>query len=608
MNMQNPSETNHSKPPSDSLQDTSIYEDPLVDKFLDYLKNDKLLKLGIPKIFSILSKYTNTHGKQENQDEIFDFFIKCLNEYGRRASPLLEFIDFSTDDKIDYMNKLATEYSNIIDFKYLNSSFIPLLKQSQEKNTEIKNEVEQLKKLFLDKIEETEKKYEKSIEDMKKEIEELKMKNEDQNDFFEIGNVILTSKKLSENKGWLECNGQKISKSKYPQLFNVLQTQPVYEWNEQELDYTEESGYLYYCSDGNYIVRANIKKEENVLYIYSQRKSTDKWKTVIKRLPNGRCNLAWYINKMRYINNEFVIPLLIKEDNYLSLYSIHSQDPEEDWKINKNCAIDVSNINPDIFEDQEKYSYIFEFSQIDYINNTYVVSIFIQDSDNCHQYLAYGLNLSSEFNLNTNFSHKNFHNFPFLEYFNNKWVLCTSCNYDACIYVSNDISSLSPNSEQHIICDGNKSDRFILVGIQTNNKELVVIGYQEKNDEVKYIRIYYSTNLTGFSHRQFDEFTIIDFYSLCFCCGRFFFICHKSEQYFIFYSNENNLDEWENHQITRDHDECHSNFYRIKNILFYICQGETKMHCLNSAINDLYKPLPEYPQIKNLTSYIKANK
>ena len=32
------------------------------------------------------------------------------------------------------------------------------MKQSQEKNTEIKNEVEQLKKLFLDKIEETEKK------------------------------------------------------------------------------------------------------------------------------------------------------------------------------------------------------------------------------------------------------------------------------------------------------------------------------------------------------------------------------------------------------------------------------------------------------------------
>lgn len=607
MNTQNPSETNHSEPPSDSLQDTSIYEDLIVDKFLDYVQNDKLLKLGIPKIFRILNKYTNTHGKQENQDEIFDFFIKCLNEYGRTASPLLEFIDFSTDDKIDYMNKLATEYSNIIDFKFLNSSFIPLLKQSQEKNTEIKNEVEQLKKLFLDKIEETEKKYEKSIEDMKKEIDELKMKNEDQNDFFEIGNVILTSKKLSEDNGWLECNGQKISKSKYPQLFNVLQTQPVYEWNEQELDSPEESQYRYYCSDGNYMVRANIKEGENVLYIYSQRKSTDKWEKVIKRLPNSICNIKNCFNKMRYVNNEFVVPLLIKEDNYLNLYSIHSQDPEGDWKINKNCAIDVSNINPDIFDVKSNNLYSFDVSQIDYINNTYVVSIYISDSDNCHQYLAYGLNLSSEFNLNKNFSHKNFNHFPFLEYFNNKWVLCTSCNYDACIYVSNDISSLSPDSEQHIICDGNKSDHFILLGIQTNNKELVVIGHQMKNDDLKYIRIYYSTNLTIFSHIQFDEFIISDFYSLCFCCGRFFFIGRKSGQHSIFYSNENNLDEWENYQIPGSK-PLRYNFYRIKNILFYVYQYRDKIKILSSEIDDLYKPLPEYPQIKNLTSYIKANK
>ncbi len=94
-------------------------------------------------------------------------------------------------------------------------------------------------------------------EDMKTEIEELKMKNEDQNDFFEIGNVILTSRNLNDNKRWLECNGQKISKSKYPQLFNVLQTQPVYEWNKQELSFHENSNYYhYYCSDGNLCCRS----------------------------------------------------------------------------------------------------------------------------------------------------------------------------------------------------------------------------------------------------------------------------------------------------------------------------------------------------------------
>lgn len=177
--------------------------------------------------------------------EIINLFFKCLDKFGRDASPLLEFIDFN-DDKTDLMNILTTKYSNVIDFTFLNMSTIPFLHQYQAKYNEVQKDIATLKELFISKNEAMQKEIDelrkkqiddgKTIDDLMKLNDELKREisnfKSSQNECFGIGDVILSSRNLSENECWLECNGKSISKTEYPDLFDALRTDDVpLKWN-----------------------------------------------------------------------------------------------------------------------------------------------------------------------------------------------------------------------------------------------------------------------------------------------------------------------------------------------------------------------------------------
>ena len=89
-----------------------------------------------------------------------------------------------------------------------------------------------------------------------------------------------------------------------------------------------------------------------------------------------------------------------------------------------------------------------------YLNNTYV--IWISGSSN-FDIFVYGSDISSEFNLNTNFCNIKSDE-GLLAYGNNEWVLCAKCNEKSCLYFSNGIVSLSPVSKQTIFHKDDKSD------------------------------------------------------------------------------------------------------------------------------------------------------
>lgn len=134
------------------------------------------------------------------------------------------------------MNKLTTKYSNIIDFKFFNMTTIPLLQQNQSKYNEVQKDIAQLKELFIKKNEEMQKKIDdltRLNDELKREISNFKSS---QNECFKVGDVILSSRNLGESEGWLECNGKSISKTEYPDLFDVLQTEQVFEWNKHKTD------------------------------------------------------------------------------------------------------------------------------------------------------------------------------------------------------------------------------------------------------------------------------------------------------------------------------------------------------------------------------------
>ena len=63
-------------------------------------------------------QFKNTEGEKMIKDnEIIDFLFKCLDKYGRIASVLFGFVDFS-DTRRDYLKRLLNGYSSIFDFKF----------------------------------------------------------------------------------------------------------------------------------------------------------------------------------------------------------------------------------------------------------------------------------------------------------------------------------------------------------------------------------------------------------------------------------------------------------------------------------------------------------
>lgn len=139
---------------------TSFYEDVIANNLEEYTKNESLLNLEISILYRIIKKY---HSQKEISMNIINFLFKCLDKYGRKASVLFSFIDINKLDSM-HLNQLLTNYADVIDFHFINSSLTKTLyeiinqlilreKQKQvqyeESMKNINNEISQLKKDFL---------------------------------------------------------------------------------------------------------------------------------------------------------------------------------------------------------------------------------------------------------------------------------------------------------------------------------------------------------------------------------------------------------------------------------------------------------------------------
>lgn len=219
---------------------------------------------------------------------------------------------------------------------------------------------------------------------------------------------------------------------------------------------------------------------------------------------------------------------------------IHAQSPTADWEITKKCPIKAS--------DDKSVSFCITYFY--YLNNTYVISI--RDSYNLNLF-AYGSDISSEFNFNTNFCNMNLYPFGLFAYSNNnEWVLCIKHNNDSCVYFSNDIASLSPVSKQTIFHRDDKSDTFTPHGIQVEDSLLVVIGNRNSVEA-----IYYSYDNTTFACTILDGFEIYLYNSFRIWNEQLFAICIKEKMEnqentlipFMIYLHKNSFKEWKEYQL-----------------------------------------------------------
>ena len=155
---------------NDSNFDTKTYEDFISNDALYYIKNDNLLSLNFTILYRILSRYEK-NSKTPANDQLIEFYFKCLDKYGKQASILFENVDFANSNS-KYLKLLMNDYSQIFDFHYINPTITKSmfkiqnelllsaeetearLIEQEEKNKKLREEIERLKSSQIQKQEE----------------------------------------------------------------------------------------------------------------------------------------------------------------------------------------------------------------------------------------------------------------------------------------------------------------------------------------------------------------------------------------------------------------------------------------------------------------------
>ena len=113
--------------------DTKTYEEIISDHFLDHISDIRLLQLNFPIIYRISKRYEEQkkNNKSDNhENEVIEFYFKCLDQFGRQASILFEEVDFEKSST-EFLNRLINKYSTVFDFHYINEGFIKRIYERQ---------------------------------------------------------------------------------------------------------------------------------------------------------------------------------------------------------------------------------------------------------------------------------------------------------------------------------------------------------------------------------------------------------------------------------------------------------------------------------------------
>lgn len=94
----------------------------IVIDLIEYIKNEKLILLPFLVIYRIVTKYQQK-SQNEYPSKIIEFLFKCLDFYGQEASILFDNFDFGKLNET-VINRLLTEYSEKLDFHFINSSYL----------------------------------------------------------------------------------------------------------------------------------------------------------------------------------------------------------------------------------------------------------------------------------------------------------------------------------------------------------------------------------------------------------------------------------------------------------------------------------------------------
>lgn len=464
---------------NDQNFDIFPYEEAVSNNFLDFIRDEKLLNINIPILYRILDKHTSIHGREENNDIILTFLFKYLDKHGKKASPLFEFVNFNQE----YFNLLFTEYKNKFDFNYLNSyinksmadaQFLLTRKIKDDNMTKIKEQEIEIKKL-------------------KEELNKLKYDIQNYNEF---------SQKIESNMNIYKANFD-----------------------------GDLSGS---ATNGEYFVFVTYEKDFNNILIYYSKNPEIGF--ITKRINCYQSNCTAFVSKIEYVKGEFVIIYLLQNKNKVDIYAIHTKNPAAEWQKHQiYTAYSIESINDSI--------------SFYYLNNTYIITFRTDKSSSKRTFgIIFNKNLTSTFAGNFKMTFDDDVWSMIVGYGENKWAFAFSFSkkknpndyYNsivnkACIYSSNDIQSLSLDSNCNILFEQSYNICQI-VSIHFNGKYWIAIG----SHKLYGANIYYSKSLSEpFINYSLDEYYDANYSSLkLFHKKSLFFACKNKSLYAIFTCDE----------------------------------------------------------------------
>ena len=169
---------------NDQIFTTEKYENIISQHFLNYTQDERLLMIPISTLYRIFSKYQEKEPKStKNNQQIFDFLLKCLDKYGREASVLFSLFDFEGMPN-NCLNILLTKYAKTFDFNFINSAIQKTIYAQQSDiirhQIEIQNKQEEYQNQMKIKMENMREEYMREIALQKKDGEENSKKTENE--------------------------------------------------------------------------------------------------------------------------------------------------------------------------------------------------------------------------------------------------------------------------------------------------------------------------------------------------------------------------------------------------------------------------------------------
>ena len=564
---------------------SKAYEEVIEENFPKCIKNEQFLDFNIQILYRIFHQYTINHGQFVN-NQILDFLFIYLEKFKIKASPLFEFVQFSDDTK-SYLDKLMNkEREGIFDIKFLNPSVIHYL---HDKSSQ--------------------------IDDCGK---------------YHVGDVLKTMRDLSDDKSWLECDGRFLNENEHGQLCSLMKPTPDEgKWRHHSVLNKQDKYLGRFCNatDGEYFVFVETNNPRSI-FVYSTKNFDDEnWVSKQIELPDGYYMSDQGNISLRYLNGEFVISILMKNDNSNIIYVLRAKKPDENW-IHHLIQI----------EDLPKFDIDLCFCYCYFMNNVYVILFKCHNCGDVERgfVILYGPNFST-LKMNKKFCYKSETNYlPQIAYGNGKWAISmvqyniTNKIYKSLIYVSDDINSLSPDSKDYnlLLHWGEKEKGFYPTQFVYSGGKWVIVGFNEIGSDYN-VCVYWIKDDPLFSINTitFEEYDLDYYHNLYYLNGAFYFIAENKSDHtvYLFYSTDQNLakENWKLIQV------CNSNIkgnikrdlQGIKNEYSLSCNEQR--NCLFAVIRKdddddskfivaCYSPgsshrLPKIDPVAGIKTYIKSN-